>query len=216
MSYTKIILDIKGMHCRSCEIILEENISKIDGVRKARLNYKKGIAEIEYQGQLDRRMIETAIRGAGYEPGKEDKSRFFSRNLLDYLELMAAGLILFVLYLILKIVGAFELSANISPTQGLLGVFIVGLTAGISTCMALIGGLVLGISSHHAELHREATTGQKFRPHIFFNLGRLFSYIFLGGIIGLLGSVLSLSAGVLGALTMVIGGIMLLLGLKLT
>lgn len=203
------------MHCRSCEILLERNIGRIEGVKKVRTNYKKGTGEIEYDRELDWPAIERAVNAAGYSLGKEDKKHFFSRNVMDYMELAASGMILLVIYLLLKEFGIFNLNVNTSTTPGLLGVLIVGLTAGVSTCMALIGGLVLGISSRHAEMHPEATVSQKFRPHIFFNLGRLISYVVLGGFIGLLGSALKLSSSVLGLLTMILGFVMLFLGLKL-
>jgi sulfite exporter TauE/SafE/copper chaperone CopZ len=215
MSHKKITLDIKGMHCRSCEILLEDNIGEVGGVKKVRTNYKKGIAEIEYDEEPDRKAIEHAVAAAGYSLGKEDKKHFFSRNPQDYLELGAVTMILFVIYLVLKTTGVLSFDLKINSNPGLIGVLIVGLTAGVSTCMALIGGLVLGISSRHAERHPEATALEKFRPHLFFNLGRLMSFVILGGVIGLLGSALKLSSSVLGIITVVLGFVMLLLGLKL-
>jgi uncharacterized protein len=215
MSHKKITVDIKGMHCRSCEILLEQNIGEVPGVTKVRSNHKKGIAEIEYSHEPSRAQIERAVNDAGYTVGKEDKKHFFSRNPQDYSELAAVAAILFVVYLILKTYGVFNMSLNTSGTPGLIGVLLIGLTAGVSTCMALIGGLVLGVSSRHAELHPEATPAQKFRPHIFFNLGRLASFVILGGIIGLIGSALRLSSPVIGVITVILGFVMLFLGLKL-
>src|SRR5680860_1028671 len=81
--------------------------------------------------------------------------------------------------------------------------------------MALVGGLILGLSARYAEVHPEATRVQKFKPHLFFNFGRLTSYALLGGLIGLVGSVLRLSSSLLGGLTIIVGIVMLLLGLKL-
>ncbi|MDD5164936.1 MAG: sulfite exporter TauE/SafE family protein [Candidatus Pacebacteria bacterium] len=217
MAHKKIILHIKGMHCRSCEILLEQNISEVEGVKKIITNYKKGIAEIEHFGDTPRmREIEKAINNAGYTLGLEDKKHFFSRNPKDYAELAVAACSLFLIYTALRVLGVFDINLNLSGTPGLVGVLLVGLTAGVSTCMALIGGLVLGISSRHAELHPDASTKEKFRPHIFFNLGRLASYALLGGFIGLLGSAFKLSSPVLGSITLILGIVMLFLGLKLT
>jgi sulfite exporter TauE/SafE len=95
-------------------------------------------------------------------------------------------------------------------------VLIVGLTAGISTCMALVGGLVLGISARFSEKHPEASPAQKFRPHIFFIIGRIISYFILGGVIGLLGKAFQLSGPSLGFLTIIVGVVMLILGAQLT
>jgi copper chaperone CopZ len=128
MSHQKIKLDIKGMHCRSCEILLERNIGRIEGVKKVRTNYKKGTGEIEYDRELDWPAIERAVNAAGYSLGKEDKKHFFSRNVMDYMELAASGMILLVIYLLLKEFGIFNLNVNTSTTPGLLGVLIVGLT----------------------------------------------------------------------------------------
>jgi sulfite exporter TauE/SafE/copper chaperone CopZ len=216
MAHKKIVLQIKGMHCRSCEIILDQSIGEVHGIKKVATHYKKGTTEIEYFGdEPHMRDIEKAINNAGYTLGIEDKKHFFSRNAKDYAELAVAGCLVFLSYIILRTFGVFDLNLNLDGTPGLVGVLLIGLTAGISTCMALIGGLVLGISSRHAELHPDATTEEKFRPHIFFNLGRLVSYALLGGLIGILGSAFKLSSPVLGTLTMILGFVMLILGLKL-
>ena len=216
MPHQKIYLDIKGMHCRSCEILLERDIAKVEGVKKVKTDHKKGKAEIEYgENRPDSGALERAVEAAGYSLGKDEKKHFFSRNPVDYVELGAAATLVFLAYVILDSFGIFGWSVNASPTPSLLGVLLIGLTAGVSTCMALIGGLVLGVSSRHAERHPEATIGQKFRPHVYFNLGRLISYIVLGGFIGLIGSVLNFSASVLGLLTAALGIVMLFLGVKL-
>ncbi len=74
---------------------------------------------------------------------------------------------------------------------------------------------MLGISARHSERHPEATPGQKFHPHIFFNLGRIVSFFILGGFIGLLGSAFQVSGLGLGILTIVVGIVMILLGAQL-
>jgi len=79
----------------------------------------------------------------------------------------------------------------------------------------LVGGLVLALSARHAELHPEAGTFQKFRPHIYFNLGRILGYALFGGIIGYLGSAIKPSPKFMGLMTIAVGGVMLFLGLKL-
>ena len=45
---------------------------------------------------------------------------------------------------------------------------LVGLTAGFSNRMALIGGLVISVASKYAENHPTETAFQKFRPHLIF------------------------------------------------
>ena len=98
----------------------------------------------------------------------------------------------------------------------LLMALLVGLTAGFSTCMALIGGLVLSVASKYAENHPAETPLQKFRPHLIFNLGRIVSFVVLGAVIGAIGSAFSLKGSMLGFLTIIVGVVMLVLGLQLT
>ena len=42
----KIDLNIRGMHCRSCEVLLEQNIKKIHGVERVHVDYTTGKAVI--------------------------------------------------------------------------------------------------------------------------------------------------------------------------
>ncbi|MFZ2187151.1 MAG: sulfite exporter TauE/SafE family protein [Candidatus Moraniibacteriota bacterium] len=218
----KTTIDIAGMHCRSCEILIEDKLTQIAGVQRAVVNYKKGTAEIHYGAkQLNMNAVDLAVREAGYSFGQQNgtkgKGALFSKNPQDYKDLFVAALVLIGLYLILKNLGltSINVGGSASNPSSLPVIFLVGLTAGLSTCMALVGGLILGISARHAELHPEATPMQKFRPHLFFNAGRVASYALLGGTLGSLGSLFQLSGGTLGVLTIVVGVVMLMLGMKL-
>lgn len=214
-SNTKII-DIKGMHCNSCELLIEEEVKQVHGVKSCKVNYSKGRAVISYEGQFDMQGIQAAVEEAGYSLGKDEK-HFFSHKISDYFSLVMTVLGVYVLYSLAKALGIFELGSKIGGNyNNLPAVFLIGLTAGVSTCMAIVGGLVLGASARFAEKHPRATTLQKFKPHLFFNLGRIASYFILGGVIGYLGSILQLSTSFMGILTIVVGFVMLLLGVQLT
>jgi uncharacterized protein len=211
----KITVPIRGMHCHSCELLVEQNIKKIKGVVKVRAKQKSGLAEVYYENiQPTPLELSQAVKNAGYEVGNKEKLPWFSKDWLDYKDLFKAAVILIVLYFTARFFGLFNLNVNTSSTS--LGiVLLVGLVAGVSTCMAMVGGLVLGLSARHAELHPETTLFQKFKPHLFFNLGRIFGFTLLGGLIGLIGKALTPSANFLGVLTIIIGGVMIFLGLKL-
>lgn len=214
----KLIVPIAGMHCRSCEVLIENKLSKIPEIKKCLVNSKKGIAEISYDVKPSRESIENAVREAGYTIGIVGKKPLFTRNVSDYKDLGIAFLFVVGLYLILKEFGIsdFVNVGNTSKPAGLSVALLIGLTAGFSTCLALIGGLVLGISARHSEKHPEATPLQKFRPHLFFNAGRIISYAIFGGLLGSLGSLLQFSETTLGIVIIAVGAVMLLLGVKLT
>ncbi|HBI34339.1 MAG TPA: hypothetical protein DEA43_01695 [Candidatus Moranbacteria bacterium] len=213
----KITVPIIGMHCKSCEILVENKLSEISKIKKIDVNCKKGTADIYYESQKPNMVeIEKAIREAGYAVGVAEKKPLFSRNINEYKDLGIAFLFLFGIYLIAKNLGLADIGVSSASNPSSLGVvFLVGITAGISTCMALVGGLILGISARHSEKHPEATAAQKFRPHLFFNAGRIVIYALLGGLLGLIGSSFQLSGVTLGILTIAVGVVMLSLGLKL-
>jgi sulfite exporter TauE/SafE len=124
--------------------------------------------------------------------------------------------IIFAILLLLKIFGFSGINfSGLSSDKGMTALFI-GITAGFSTCMALVGGLVLGLSARYAEKHQSATPAQKFKPHLFFNLGRIITFFILGGVIGLFGSFFKLDSSVTGLLTIGIGIVMIIIGLQLT
>lgn len=214
----KTTVHVKGMHCRSCEILVEDELTKIPGVCAVEVSQKKGTAEIFYKTvSIDENNVVKAVQNAGYEIGRDDIKPFFSKNPNDYIDIGIAGIILAILYLLINDLGLLKLfTISSNNTSSLPVVFLIGLTAGLSTCMALVGGLVLGASARFAEKHPEATNIQKFKPHLFFNLGRIIGFFVLGGIIGAAGSIFQLSTFTLGFLTITVGGIMLLLGLQLT
>ncbi len=206
------------MHCKSCEILVEKNLAHIKRVKKAEADYRGGEAQIYYDKERPKEAdLIKAIEAAGYRVGEADKKHFFSRNGKDYKDLGWAFLFVAVVYYLLKWLGLTNIGANITASPSGLGVVLmIGLVAGFSTCMALVGGLVLGLASKLAEQHPEATPAQKFRPHLYFNAGRIGGYAILGGALGAAGSVFQLSATLTGFLTVLVGAVMLLLGLQLT
>ncbi len=203
------------MHCKSCEILVEKKLSEIPEISRSEVNHKKGMAEIYFSEKVDMGKIEKAVRESGYEIGENKKQTFLSDNIHDYKDLFIAFLILLGIYFVFKYVD-FNIDLGSDSPSSLPIVFLIGLTAGVSTCMTLVGGLVLGISARHAEKHPEATTVEKFRPHIFFNLGRVIGFGLLGGILGFIGSAFQISGTVTGVLIMAVGLVMVILGLQLT
>ena len=218
MSHNKYIkVPIKGMHCRSCELIIEEKLKEIPQVEKVDVNYKLGEAMIHYNGETPgQNLVQKFVTEAGYEVGKEGRKSFFNSDIDNLSEVIIGIAILLFLYIILRSFGLTSINFNPDTSGAGLGLpLIVGLIAGVSTCMALVGGLVLGISTKFSEKHPRATRAEKFRPHLFFVGGRILGYALLGGVLGLLGSVFQLSSNLNATLTMLVGALMLFIGLQL-
>jgi sulfite exporter TauE/SafE/copper chaperone CopZ len=211
-------VSIKGMHCKSCEILIEDELKSIKGVTAVDISHKTGQATIHFEGKhLNHGDVVHAVSAAGYTLGTNEKPPIFSKNVQDYVELGVGIAVIGLIYFIAKELGLFDLNlATSNNFNSLSVVLLVGLTAGVSTCMALVGGLVLGVASRFSQEHPNASVHEKFFPHLFFNLGRIVSFFILGGVIGLVGSYFQLSPTFMGLLVILVGVSMIYLGLQLT
>lgn len=212
----KIIIDIAGMHCRSCELLTEDELSSVPGVKKVKTHFRSGVAEVFYDGKApNKNELEKAIRRAGYEIGKGERP-WVTSDMGAWVETLFALGIVLVLFLFAKSLGLFDISLGSSERLSSIPfVFLLGIVAGLSTCMAMVGGLVLAVSARFSERHPEASVRQKFLPNVYFNMGRVGGFAIFGGLLGALGETFQLSSLSVGTLTLVIGSVMLLVGFQL-
>lgn len=124
-------------------------------------------------------------------------------------------LLVAALWFALKNFGIVGLAPAVDGTVGLGAIFIIGLVAATSSCLAVVGGLLLSVSAKYAEAFHPKTRWEKFRPLFLFNLGRLAGYFLLGGLAGLLGRSLTLSPYSTGLLTAIVAAVMIVLGLNI-
>lgn len=213
----KTVLNINGMHCKSCELLVEGEIKKIKGVHKVDVNYKNGLAEIEHEENLNKEVFTNSVKRAGYKIQEEENDTpLLIRNSHAYKDLGIAFLIFLILALLLEQFGVFNLNFNRgNGYSSIFVVLLVGLTAGFSTCMALVGGIILAISANFAKDHENIKFYKKFTPHLFFNFGRVFFFFILGGLTGIVGSFLQVSPVVQGMFTIFLSLVMIILGANL-
>jgi len=64
----KIELNIKGMHCPSCTILVREALTETKGVKEANVDLKKANAIVSFDEKLttEKQLIE-AVRKEGYD-----------------------------------------------------------------------------------------------------------------------------------------------------
>lgn len=111
------------------------------------------------------------------------------------------------LFVLLQKMGLVNLISSGNVTYGT--AFIIGIVASLSTCMAVVGGLVLSLSATYAK------EGNAVKPQILFHVGRIVSFFILGGVIGVVGGVFTLNSTATFILGMCIGVVMLILGINL-
>ncbi len=222
---------ISGMTCGSCELLLERKLKALPGVLHVDVRHRKGTAKITANADAmpssDR--IAEVIRKAGYGVHDTNESQLPNgESGQKWLEIGGSFLIIFALY---KLILAFDLVSLAPSTSGALslsGIFVIGLVAGMSSCLAVTGGLLLALAAKHNELHQTAVRGpdgpsgperetsfEKFRPLLHFNLGRLVSYFILGGLVGVIGKSVTLSTRMSGFMSIAVAFIMLWLALSI-
>ena len=101
----KTTIPIKGMHCRSCELLIEDQLGQVSSIKHVSVNYKKACADISYAGDLNHHEINDAVVRAGYEIGVAEKKPFFAKNSKVYFDLLIFGLTIYVGYMLLNIFG---------------------------------------------------------------------------------------------------------------
>ena len=133
----------------------------------------------------------------------------------DYAEIAAAFLIVIGILFALGQLDLLPKQFGVSETMSYGLVFVIGLVASVSSCIAVTGGLLVAVAAKYNETTASLTPMQRIKPHVYFNVGRILSYTLFGGAIGALGSALTLSPEITGVLTLIASAVMILLGLQM-
>lgn len=95
-------------------------------------------------------------------------------------------------------------------TINLVTIISVALIGSFGHCIGMCGGFVVAYSSRIDE-----KSSNKFFFHVVYNLGRISSYAFVGGIFGLIGRAFAFTSKTQGVLYFAVGAFMVLMGLSL-
>jgi sulfite exporter TauE/SafE/copper chaperone CopZ len=229
----RLELKIDGMTCSSCEVLIERKFRKIPGVDKVSVSQAMGRAEILCSKEPSLETLQDALKGHKYSVSRleggpsgspeKDPSRMRPEKKpsdaieikRDHFEAGAALLILAGSYLLLRQLNLLPEGLGVSDDMSLVFVFILGLVASVSSCAAVTGGLLLAVTAKYNEMNPGLSSWQKFKPHCWFNAGRIAGYTILGAALGLLGKALAPSLFVSGILTVLASLVMLVFGLQL-
>ncbi|MDD2697049.1 MAG: sulfite exporter TauE/SafE family protein [Candidatus Pacebacteria bacterium] len=209
---------VKGMHCASCEILIEKKLLELNGVKSVEASTNSGEVVIEYEGEAPRINVLNKIFQKENYVFSDKRGETESRNGFDRKEFFITfGIGLLVIF---GFIGLIRLGLSglisVNSSSSLITFFVFGLLAGISTCAALVGGLVLSMSKQWLELYPDnKSTFTKLQPHLMFNVGRIVSYAVLGAALGMLGGKLQISLKFTSFLVIVVSVMMNLLALQM-
>jgi len=201
---------VEGMHCRSCEIYIESQFQDIRGIRNVKSNNKTQTLTFEIDKELDKEKIIEEINNKIKENGYQIKTEFVQQEKNKTNQFSIPFTLASVIILFFLVIQRFALGENLFAQELTLPiVFLLGIFASISSCMAVVGTLVLSMSSVYAK------ENQGLRPMFLFHISRLLSFLILGGVLGLIGSLFILSKSVEIVIGIMLFLVMIFLGLNL-
>lgn len=211
----KLNLKIKGIHCKSCKILIETEIDVLPGVKSVIVNHQTGKAEIEFDDQkITKEKIFAEIKKLNYTANDADNTADDTDNNKNFWTGLLIPIIIFLIvggYFLVSSFGGFELLAKLNEGNVSYGlILIIGLLAGFH-CVGMCGGLVV---SYSASCLKNGGTKNKFAPHFQYNLGRLISYSIIGAILGGVGSFFGINPIFTGIITVLAGFFMIIMGLS--
>ncbi len=207
---------VKGMTCRACEVRIGKFVGKVPNVAKVSASAVRGEVTVESTALISAIAIERALGKAGYEIGH---TPWIESNPTVWATAGLGVLLVAAIAVVATVTGVGDLANGAGDISqgGVLVALLLGLAAGVSTCMALVGGLVLGLSAAF-QSGRPEGTGKvaQMRPALVFVAGRVIGYAVFGAALGAVGASITMPPLLTAVLMIGVAIVMLLLGTRLT
>lgn len=210
------IYKVNGMHCASCEILIEKKILEIENIKSVEASTAEGKVVIEYEGDRPNpQKLNTIFNKENYVFSDNFNKIETKKRISPTLVAFNIALFIIIGFLIIDRAGVAGL-LNVNSKSSLFAFLGLGILAGISSCAALVGGIVLSMSKQWQSIYSDKNTSyEKFQPHILFNAGRLVSYAIFGAVLGIIGSRLQISFQFTSFLVFAVSFLMIILGLQM-
>jgi sulfite exporter TauE/SafE/copper chaperone CopZ len=211
----KYTFHVKGTHCASCKILIEDILGEQDFIENVQVDLKKETVAIETNSDTNSEMsaeeiantLTGLVKKNGYTLSVEKSVGGVGGNDLIW-QAIPIGLGFLALFFFVQKSGILNIGigGGATPTTS----FIIGLIASVSSCLAVVGGLVLSLSAKISEDNVSDT-----RTFILFHTGRIVSFALLGGVLGLVGNAIGINFTFTAILGLLASLVMLMLGLNL-
>ena len=201
---------VSGTHCASCKILIEDILGEEPNISNVHVDLKNETVILdthEIDQQSLAKNLNEKIQDNGYTLSVEKVTEEKKDNGVIW-QALPIGLIFLVAFYMLQKSGLlnFGIGGQTTPTTA----FLIGLVASVSSCLAVVGGLILSLS---AKVAQDDSNNKK--PFYLFHVGRLVSFVLLGGVLGLIGKGLGINYIFSAILGLLASTIMIVLGLNL-
>ncbi|MDO8659181.1 MAG: sulfite exporter TauE/SafE family protein [Candidatus Parcubacteria bacterium] len=202
---------VSGTHCTACKILIEDILKEIDFIKNVWVDLKEEMVEIETDVEQTSEelahFLTDKVKKNGYVLSVEKLIKEKPNKDVIW-QALPIGLVFLALFFILQKSGLLNLGigGEVTPVTS----FIIGLIASVSSCLAIVGGLILSLS---AKISQDNVSDTK--TFTLFHVGRLVSFALLGGILGLIGNMIGINFTFTAVLGIIASLVMLMLGLNL-
>ena len=141
------IFHISGLHCKACKILVEDILSEQMGIESVHVDMKKSEVSLETELHESREqlanMLSEKLKHNGYALSVEKIKNTQYRGVIW--QAIPIGLIFLGIFFILQKSGIlnFGIGGGVTPVTS----FMIGLIASVSSCLAVVGGLVLSLTA---------------------------------------------------------------------
>lgn len=207
-----LVFRVTGMHCPACEFLVADEVACHPSVRQAQASRSDGLLKVEWEGEEDASLLQArwnaTLDPLGYRLWREDEnpSAQLRKETVVGLALGAGFLVMFA-----GLQGSGLVDLLAPDSLELPGAFVLGILASLSSCFALVGGLLLSYTAAVGKQNPSAVSGGLWA----FHLSRLATFFFGGGLLGLAGAALGSSLEVQRLLLTVAALVMTGLGANL-
>ena len=198
------------MHCNACILMTESELIGVPYVTHAKSSLKTHSVEVtgDFGDKLELEIageLSNVLKRRGYALSVEKNAHLAGWG--DFAYALPVSVLIILGFLLLQKAGLTSLITSSNVSYGT--AFVIGLIASVSSCLAIVGGLVLSLSASSAK------EGGTWRTQTLFHIGRVGGFFILGGAVGLLGNSLHLGLAANMALGGVVALVMLILGVNL-
>ena len=214
---TKIIY-IQGMHCVSCEKLLDDELAGVPGVKKIRADRKKGSVELDYADtEPDFSEVKKIVEKFGHTASERKTIMSIEKAGKSSWQswLWAVAFVILIIFGFQLFQGSsFGQKIGVTGSGADFGTaFLIGLVASVSSCLVVVGSVVIAFSEKYKG-DKRGFLGGAVKPNLFFHLGRLGGFFVLGGLLGAIGGELNISGNFVAVYTIIIAVVLAILGLN--
>ena len=219
-------LRVEGMHCPACSTLIRREFSSVPGTLSVSVDLAAGEAEVVRSDGPDMESRSAYAEKAakfGYRVVPEDgaprvdgaagdnAARTLTVAVRDWvLGAAIAAAVIWAISALMKILPGPDATA---AGAGVGVAFLTGIAASLSSCLAMVGTIIIGISATAAA--KKPGIASIVRANLSFQAGRIVGFALLGAVLGLVGGRLVLTGTAIGTMTLFASIVMAFLGLRI-